>query len=243
MQVYGQTNLGKIRNINEDSFFIQRRGPCYFVVADGMGGHNAGEVASATLIESVNHFIKSNYAPIKTEEEARALTAGALRYANSIVHTHAAADEALGGMGSTCVLCLLENQKAYIVNVGDSRLYMTDENRQTLQKVTVDHSVVEQLVRNGTITADQARNHPQKNMITRAIGSEETVDVDFFTKDFKPGQVILMCSDGLSGMVTDEEMLEVIKREQNAKDIVKKLIDAANALGGADNITAICITQ
>ena len=202
MRIYSATDVGQKRKMNQDYVFASADPvgnlPNLFVVADGMGGHNAGDYASSHAVGTVVDEIRqdADFNPIKVIRHA-------IESANTEIITQAQNDENLRGMGTTMVVATIVGHYAYVANVGDSRLYLV--NQQILQ-VTKDHSLVQEMVRMGEINAEQARNHPDKNIITRALGAERTVDIDFFDLKLEPGNVILMCSDGLSNMVEDSQI-------------------------------------
>ena len=199
-----------------------------------MGGHNAGDYASSHAVGTVVDEIRqdADFNPIKVIRHA-------IESANTEIITQAQNDENLRGMGTTMVVATIVGHYAYVANVGDSRLYLV--NQQILQ-VTKDHSLVQEMVRMGEINAEQARNHPDKNIITRALGAERTVDIDFFDLKLEPGNVILMCSDGLSNMVEDSQIREIISdTEKNLEEKGKILISEANRNGGKDNIAVVLI--
>ena len=208
--------------------------PNLFAVADGMGGHNAGDYASSHAVRILVDEIKedTDYNPVKVIRHA-------IETANTQIIEQSLKDEKLRGMGTTMVVVTIVGQYAYVANVGDSRMYVVDKQ---IRQVTKDHSLVQEMVRMGEITAEQARNHPDKNIITRALGAERVVDVDFFDMRLEPGSTLLMCSDGLSNMVEDRKMEEIILNSD--EDITWKgdtLIQEANQNGGKDNIAIILI--
>lgn len=238
MRVYSATDVGQKRKMNQDYVFASADPvgnlPNLFVVADGMGGHNAGDYASSHAVGTVVEEIRqdADFNPIKVIRHA-------IESANTEIITQAQNDENLRGMGTTMVVATIVGHYAYVANVGDSRLYLI--NQQILQ-VTKDHSLVQEMVRMGEINAEQARNHPDKNIITRALGAERTVDIDFFDLKLEPGNVILMCSDGLSNMVEDSQIREIISdTEKNLEEKGKILISEANRNGGKDNIAVVLI--
>ena len=208
--------------------------PNLFVVADGMGGHNAGDYASSHAVSVVVEEIRQDrdFNPVKVIRHA-------IESANREIIEQAQKDEKLKGMGTTMVVSTIVGQYAYVANVGDSRLYVADRE---LQQITRDHSLVQEMVRMGEISAEEARNHPDKNIITRALGAERTVDVDFFDLKLEPESVILMCSDGLSNMVEDSRIKEILSRRDEALDERgRTLIGEANRNGGKDNIAIVLI--
>ena len=238
MKVYSATDVGQKREINQDYIFVSvdpvGNLPNLFVVADGMGGHNAGDFASShgvnTLVEQIRK--DANYNPVKVIRYA-------IEAANTALLNDASGNENLQGMGTTMVVCTIVGQYAYVANIGDSRLYVV---QNAIRQVTRDHSLVEEMVRLGEINAEEARTHPKKNIITRALGAEKTVEVDFFDLKLEAGSTILMCSDGLSNMVEDSRMEEIILGPE--KDLSRKgkeLIREANQNGGKDNIAVILI--
>ena len=238
MRIYSATDVGQKRKMNQDYVFASADPvgnlPNLFVVADGMGGHNAGDYASSHAVGTVVEEIRqdADFNPIKVIRHA-------IESANTEIITQAQNDENLRGMGTTMVVATIVGHYAYVANVGDSRLYLV--NQQILQ-VTKDHSLVQEMVRMGEINAEQARNHPDKNIITRALGAERTVDIDFFDLKLEPGNVILMCSDGLSNMVEDSQIREIIPdTEKNLEEKGKILISEANRNGGKDNIAVVLI--
>ena len=238
MRIYSATDVGQKRKMNQDYVFATADPvgnlPNLFVVADGMGGHNAGDYASSHAVGTVVDEIRqdADFNPIKVIRHA-------IESANTEIITQAQNDENLRGMGTTMVVATIVGHYAYVANVGDSRLYLV--NQQILQ-VTKDHSLVQEMVRMGEINADQARKHPDKNMITRAMGAEGSVDIDFFDVKLEPGNVILMCSDGLSNMVEDSQIREIISdTEKNLEEKGKILISEANRNGGKDNIAVVLI--
>ena len=238
MRIYSATDIGQKRKINQDYVFVSQDPvgnlPNLFAVADGMGGHNAGDYASSHAVQILVDEIRgdADYNPVKVIRHA-------IETANTEIVDRAQKDEKLRGMGTTMVVATVVGHYAYVANVGDSRLYVIQKQ---IQQVTKDHSLVQEMVRMGELSAEEARNHPDKNIITRALGAEETVDIDFFDMKLEPGSTILMCSDGLSNMVEDKKMEEIILNPD--EDIVwkgKTLVQEANQNGGKDNIAIILI--
>ena len=233
MRIYSATDVGQKRKMNQDYVFVSEGPvgnlPNLFTVADGMGGHNAGDYASSHAVRILVDEIRedADYNPVKVIRHA-------IEAANTEIRNRAQEDTNLRGMGTTMVVATIVDQYAYIANVGDSRLYViSDEIRQ----ITKDHSLVQEMVRMGEISEEEARNHPDKNIITRALGAEKTVDVDFFDLKLEKDCTILMCSDGLSNMVEDSKIQEIISDPE--ADIDQKgnaLLREANQNGGKDNI-------
>lgn len=237
MRSYGKTDIGSIRAVNQDVIYNSDNPvgalPNLFVVADGMGGHRAGDVASSlavkTLIESIAHSRLTN--PISLLEEG-------IQTANMAVIDKAFEDEEYQGMGTTVVAATIKDDLLYVANVGDSRLYLVNDE---IHQITRDHSYVEDLVSLGQLDKESARENQRKNIITRAVGAEPNVVPDFFEVEFTGTDRILLCSDGLTNMVTDEEIRKIISGEDELSDAVHKLIDLANERGGRDNISAVLV--
>jgi protein phosphatase len=221
------TDVGRARQSNEDSFF--ERSPL-FGVADGMGGARAGEVASRMAVEELAGMDDSGS---RAEERLREIARGA----NRRIYEMAQGDSEHAGMGTTFTAVLVSGREVAVGHVGDSRLYRLRDGQ--LERLTDDHSLVEELVRQGKLTPEEAEVHPQRSIITRALGPEGDVEVDTFTHTAKDGDVYLLCSDGLSGMVSDQAMAEILSGASSLDDAARALIDAANANGGKDNITAV----
>ncbi len=223
------SDVGKKRTNNQDSYFICD-GWC--VVADGMGGHNGGEVASHTAIEIIKKSLMQQSISVDL------LLKNAIENANSELYKMSQSDPTLEGMGTTMVLCYFDGYEAVIAHVGDSRAYHISP--LGLVQITCDHSIVQQLIESGTITEAEAKNHPQKNLITRAIGTEATIQTDINRFEFCKDDFILLCTDGLTNYVSDSEIEKVVK-ENDTDTAVRILVDLANSRGGTDNITAVLI--
>ena len=198
-----------------------------------MGGHNAGDYASSHAVRILVDEIRedTDYNPVKVIRHA-------IETANTEIIEQAQKDEKLRGMGTTMVVATIVGQYAYVANVGDSRLYVVDKQ---LRQITRDHSLVQEMVRMGEITAEEARNHPDKNIITRAVGVLPEVTADFFEISLKPGDEILMCSDGLTNMIEDDEIRHIVLGQRDIVEKAEKLIETANRNGGKDNITVVLI--
>lgn len=221
------SDVGRVRSGNEDSFLIDERLQL-FAVADGMGGHQAGEVASATALEALRAAIASGTSMVRSIE-----------LANDAVVTRAADDTALVGMGTTLTVASMSPTGITIGHVGDSRAYLLRNN--TLYRLTEDHSLVEALVRDGRLTPEQAQLHPQRSVITRALGIDASVQVDHGDIALTSGDRVLLCSDGLTTMVRDGALQRILATTENPEDAANLLVDAANDAGGDDNITAVVI--
>ena len=237
MRTFSITDVGMVRQVNQDYVFEGGR-PLgilrnLFVVADGMGGHQAGDYASKYTVEVLQRELEKSQG-----EDIERVLVNAIKTANREIIREASKDEHLKGMGTTVVAATIMNQMMYFANVGDSRLYLINHG---IQQLTKDHSLVEEMVRLGGIKPEEAKHHPDKNIITRAIGAKADVDVDFYEHRLKRGDIILMCTDGLSNMVEDEELFHIV---QGARDIVEagqNLVNAAKENGGTDNIGIVLI--
>ena len=238
--VFAKTDIGKARELNQDYYYISQDTdePKIFILADGMGGYKGGEIASKLATESATKYIKSNFADIvKEKEEILKLIKNAVEYANMVVYEKSKDDKELEGMGTTLEVCLIYNNKAYIGHVGDSRIYRI--RKDIMRKLTKDHSYVQQLVQDKKITREEAKTHPKKNMLTKALGCTPYVEPDIRARNFEKGDIFIMCSDGLTNMVEEKRIYELIKMDINTA--VDNLIKEANTAGGYDNITVIII--
>jgi PPM family protein phosphatase len=227
----GRTDAGRKRRRNEDAFVLE---PPLFAVADGMGGAQAGEVASRLAAAAFREFHEAD--ELEPEERVRAI----IQEANRRIYERAHRDAQASGMGTTITAALLEDGLVALGHVGDSRAYRVRDGR--LEQLTEDHSLVADLMRSGRLTAEEAEGHPQRSVITRALGTDPEVDVDTFTVEAGPGDVFLLCSDGLTSMVADEEILDLIARSDSLAAAAKALVKAANRSGGEDNITVVLFT-
>ena len=238
-------DVGRVRKINQDTVFCSLEPvgllPNLFIVADGMGGHKAGDLAST---ETVRCFVKCIEERSKEAEDIVDLMRLALEEANRYVYYLSQESEDYQGMGTTFVAVTFCGNSLYCINVDDSRLYKLNragEQPMSLKKVTEDHSVVEMMIKEGLITEEEARVHPQKNMITRAVGIEETVQIDDFRLDVDNLVRVLLCSDGLSGMLTDLDILNIVSGKDDVEVTAERLLAKANDNGGRDNISVIVI--
>lgn len=239
MRSNGKTDTGCKRNSNQDSIFFCDKPvgplPNLYIVADGMGGHRAGDMASKMAIDISVDFIKKS-----TLENPIAIMKRAMIFANNEIYKAANNDPDLNGMGTTMVAAVVLDDKLYVANVGDSRLYLVGND---IKQITMDHSLVEELIRNGELERKKGRNHPEKNIITKAMGSKDEVMPDFFEIDFNPDDKILLCSDGLSNMVEDDEIRDIIVDNTTLEKTTEALIDRANYYGGSDNISVVVISM
>ena len=238
IKTFSVTNIGKKRKLNQYYQYTSEvpvgHLPNLFIVADGMGGHNAGDYASKLAVETMVEEIA-----LSAEKEPEAVLRMAVEKANAMVNRSAKKAPELEGMGTTVVAACIEGSTLSVANVGDSRLYVVGGHE--IRQITRDHSWVEDMVRSGGMGREEARNHPDKNIITRAVGAEDSVKTDFFSVTLREGDMILMCTDGLTNMLNDEEIRMVL---DGARDIVEKaeeLVRRANENGGRDNISVILI--
>lgn len=240
LQVYSMTDKGKKRELNEDYIYTSGKPigalPNLFIVADGMGGHNAGDYASKHTVEKMVEAIE---AYVGETQNANVILAKAIEQANTYIYQCAKKSEQLSGMGTTLVVATCIDDMAIIANVGDSRLYLVTE--ASIKQVTRDHSLVEEMISLGGIDRETARNHPDKNIITRAIGVKESVLADFFEVKLEKGDKLLLCSDGLTNMLCDDEIHQIITKQEQIEQATKALIDAANENGGRDNIAVVLV--
>ena len=239
IHAWGITDKGAVRTQNQDGFYLDVPSEhlAVGVVCDGMGGAKAGNVASLVAVETFVDALKE----MGRQEESRPATvlAQAAETANSAVFHRAATDPDCRGMGLTMVAALVVERMAYLLNIGDSRAYHV--NDQGIARLTRDHSVVEDMVARGDITPEEARNHPRKNLITRALGSEEHIRADLYEKELQPGDFLLLCSDGLSNIVTDQELLYEVIHGGEPADCCQRLLNITMSRGAPDNVTAVLI--
>ncbi len=237
MKTFSKTDIGMFREVNQDYVYASDlpvgKLPNLFIVADGMGGHKAGEYASRFTVEVVKDELANS-----TEDSPEAMIRQAITSANQRLLETAKQDSKLEGMGTTLVVATVIERTLYFANVGDSRLYLLNHD---IKQVSKDHSLVQEMVRLGGIKQEDAKNHPDKNIITRAIGAKEQVEVDFYEYRLKKGDMIIMCTDGLSNMVEDTEILHIVKGSRDIVEAVEGLINKANENGGKDNIGIVAV--
>ncbi len=239
IEVYGSTNIGRVRQINEDSFAIwgfDGADEGFAVIADGMGGHNAGEIASAFAVEEIRSHLERSC--LNGESVPSAINS-AVNAANRRIFDEAKKSPARRGMGTTVIITAVKDGCVYAANIGDSRIYLMHDGR--LRQVTTDHSYVEELVASGSITRAEAAVHPERHRITRAVGTDRRVKADLFELEYSAGDIILMCSDGLSDMLSPPEIEAVLVSGEKISDAVDALSEKAMSAGGRDNITIIGI--
>lgn len=243
MEVFAKTDKGMVRNLNEDFFYVPEKDDALnlYIVADGMGGYEGGEIASFKSVEVSKRYIKNNYEiTFNTDEDILKLISGAIEYANVRMIDDKKENEALENMGSTIGIALVIKDRLYIAHAGDSRIYRLRKN--VLRRLTKDHSYVQKLIDDGTINEKDSENHPDKNMITKAIGMSKLVEPTVNVKKMIDGDILLLCTDGLTNYVSDEELKEILLNNE-IKDPASFLIDLANERGGRDNITVIVVKK
>lgn len=228
------SDIGMVRSLNEDYvLYYECNDYCIYVVADGMGGHNAGEVASKMAAEGIIEFIKENFNKGNNEE----LLGNAIKKVNDSIFISSLKLENLNGMGTTVTACFLTREFVQVGNVGDSCCFGLGSD--FVDKITKDHSLVQELLDTGSISEEQALHHPKKNIITRAIGTNPEVEVDIFDIQRDKYRCFLLCSDGLANEVSKEEFLEITKEEKNFESTCERLVNLAKFRGGRDNITVL----
>ncbi len=238
MRSFSITDIGEKRQINQDYVFCEENGvgglPNLFIVADGMGGHNAGDYASRFCVEAFTERIRSNQ-----QKTPIGMISDALQYTNDLLLEEASAKNDLQGMGTTFVVATIIDSVLYVANVGDSRLYII---RDGIKQITEDHSLVEEMAKNGEIDRKDMRFHPNKNIITRALGANTTVTPDYFEVELAEGDIVLMCSDGLTNMMEDKEIMDIVREYAgDLESAAGTLVKRANENGGKDNISIIIV--
>lgn len=231
MKVFVRSDIGKVRPINEDAYYLPEHGQCFCAIADGMGGHNAGEVASAM---AVNIFSAELSGAKETNGSAMRR---AVECANTRIHEKSLETDQCNGMGTTFTALAFDGNIAHIAHVGDSRAYLL--RNDTIMRLTLDHTLVEEMVLKGIITPREAKYHPKRNYITRALGTMDTVEVDLIQVERLPGDVFFLCTDGLSNHVEDKKILEIARQNCGWTEKVNRVVELALEDGGSDNITAM----
>lgn len=238
MKTFSITDIGRKRSMNQDYVYSMEQPignlPNLFIVADGMGGHNAGDYASRCTVETIEQFVKET-----SLKEPAAIMEAAIQKANEAVIAESNAHTELRGMGTTVVMAsIYANRRMVVANVGDSRLYVVDED---MKQITKDHSLVEEMVRMGEMDKATAKDHPDKNIITRAVGVSDAIEADFFEVELEPSDMVLMCTDGLTNMVEDMDIRNIMKGQRDVAEAAERLVKTANDRGGKDNVTVIVI--
>lgn len=240
MNVCGLTDNGLSRENNQDSLFVSDIFdlPLY-IVADGMGGHNAGEIASGIAVETIKDVFLNNKESLELKENIIKTIKDSISEANKRIFFKALGSPECSGMGTTLTMCYIYDKEIYIGHIGDSRAYFIKDSN--IEQVTEDDSLVNELIKNGSITAEEAKTHPQRNVITKALGTSIDIEVDIYTMGYEEGDILIICSDGLSNMVKEKNVLNIIESEDNVNLACQGLIDLAKKNGGSDNITLIIV--
>lgn len=242
MQSWGLTDKGCVRKMNQDAYEIRQldRDTLLCVVCDGMGGAKSGNVASSLAVDVFSQEIQRTWTPNMEWDRADQMLKNAVKLANFTVYDQAAQFEEFSGMGTTLVAALVRGRRVSIVNVGDSRAYVI--NQKGIRQITRDHSVVQMMVDRGELTPEMAKVYPGKNLITRAVGTEMTVLCDIFRQELSKGDFLLLCSDGLSNLMDDQEILFEVVHGVNKERCCKRLLDIAVSRGSPDNVTSILVS-
>ena len=242
LKLVGRTDIGVVRDNNQDSYTIceLENGAVLAVVCDGMGGAAEGALASSEAVKVIKARISERYYDSMSDISIKTLMVSAVESANKHIYDLSLTDEKYEGMGTTVVAVLATAEYIYIVSAGDSRVYRVSDGE--IAQLTRDHSVVQHMLENGEITAEEAADHPSKHIITRALGVDNEIRTDFCQESYDDGDVIILCSDGLSNFVSDEDILR-ISQEENFYTFADKLVNLANQNGGADNITVVAVTR
>lgn len=242
MTIYGNTDVGRVRQSNQDAYLCgQVSDQVYFaVVCDGMGGVNGGNVASAIAVKVISEKLAEGCREGMEEAYVRDLLLNAIAAANTEVFEASMADLSLHGMGTTVVAVVVDGEQAYMAHVGDSRAYIVSGTDNTITQVTKDHTIVQTMVEKGQLTQSEAKHHPRKHFITRALGVEERVECDYTSFTIHVNSALLLCTDGLTSMVEPEEIKNIVL-EMEADEVPDRLIAAANMNGGSDNITVVIL--
>ncbi|MBZ2173925.1 Stp1/IreP family PP2C-type Ser/Thr phosphatase [Schnuerera sp. xch1] len=241
MEVGIKTDIGRIRDINQDFYYISSSTDCHlFIIADGMGGHKAGEIAAKIAIETISSSLEKNLKNLKLDDNyIKNSIEDSIWKANEKIYKMSLENDKCFGMGTTVTLAYENDNRIFVGHVGDSRAYLLRDN--VLHQVTTDHSLVEELIRNGSISKEEAKYHPQKNIITRAVGTSKEIEVDLIVKKKIKGDILLLCTDGLTNMVDDVEIKELLCNNENIQRACELLVELSNNRGGYDNITVLTI--
>lgn len=240
MKVCGLTDNGLLREHNEDSLFVSDLEDFpLFIVADGMGGHNAGEIASSIAVETIKAKFIENKKDLVHKRNINKTIEESVYEANKKIYFKALGSSQCSGMGTTLTMAYIFENKIHIGHIGDSRAYYI--NDIGIEQITEDDSLVNELIKNGSITAEEAINHPQRNVITKALGTSIDIDVNIQTIKYKAGDTLIICSDGLSNMVQIDTILDIVQSKEDINSVCKRLVQIANENGGLDNITVIVI--
>lgn len=242
MRIFAKSDIGLKRDSNQDCYDYEKikEDILWSVVCDGMGGVNGGDVASALAVKSIREFLVKNFLPSIVQNEIENILKKSIEKANSEIFSKSQTETDLKGMGTTVVLVAVFKRKIYIAHVGDSRAYLLSNDK--IKQLTIDHSMVQEMLDEGEITREEAKNHPNKNIITRALGLSNDVNIDYSVESKKVNDKIIICTDGLTNYLDCEEILECSKRKKG-NDLLDELISIANKRGGSDNITVVLLSE
>ncbi len=242
MKISAKSDVGMVRSSNQDYCLAGEfaDGLTWAVVCDGMGGATGGNIASETAAKTISEKLSFGYHEGMNDNSLKNLVVSAVEAANAKVFSRSRSEELLRGMGTTVVLTLIRDDSLYLANVGDSRIYIV--TKDSINQLTTDHSVVQLMIDNGEITAAEAKEHPQKNVITRALGVEETVRIDYSQEIYNCGDIVLLCTDGLTNFVDDKKILEICN-SRDSYSLADELVEVAKLNGGGDNVTVVTVTD
>ena len=241
INVFSKTDIGRVRKVNQDAVKTEviSDNLAWSVVCDGMGGQAGGDIASNIAVIMISKFLSDNLSELKTSDEIKSVIYEAVSSANQAIYLKSEKDKNLKNMGTTVIVCVVSMNKLYVAHMGDSRAYLISDDEIT--QITTDHSMVQEMLDNGKLTVEEARNHPQKNIITRALGVNPEIKLEYNTLDIKKGNIILSCTDGLTNTVEEQDIYNICKKCDNKEEAVGKLISKGNKNGGNDNITVSLI--
>lgn len=242
MKIVAKTDVGKVRQQNQDSYAAGELpgGVAWAVVCDGMGGTAGGNVASNVAVKMISEKISSSYQEGMRAKSIRNMLVSVIESANICIYDMAQSNADLVGMGTTVVAAIVDQERVYIAHAGDSRAYIIREDE--VRQITTDHSVVQAMVENGELTPDEAKAHPRKNIITRALGVDANISIDFYEETMQPQDVIILCTDGLTNYVETEDIYQ-LTNDKNYYEFADRLVTLANNNGGGDNVTVVAIAQ
>lgn len=242
MRISAKSDVGAVRSNNQDCCLAGdfANGETWMIVCDGMGGATGGNIASETAVATISEKLVNGYHVGMNDNSVKHLIVSAIEAANATVYSRSRNDESLKGMGTTVVLAIIKDNSLYFAHVGDSRLYIV--TKDSINQMTTDHSVVQMMIDNGEISPSEAKEHPQKNVITRALGVDDTVRIDYCQEIYNEGDVVLLCTDGLTNFVDESKIFEICNKYDPLL-LADVLVDEAIASGGGDNVTVVTVTD
>lgn len=241
INVFSKTDIGRVRKVNQDAVKTEviSDNLAWSVVCDGMGGQAGGDIASEIAVIMISKFLSDNLSELKTSDEIKSVMYEAVSGANQAIYLKSEKDKNLKNMGTTVIVCVVNRNKLYVAHMGDSRAYLISDDK--INQITTDHSMVQEMLDNGKLTIEEARNHPQKNIITRALGVSSDIKLEYNIIDIKKGDIVLSCTDGLTNTVEEQDIYNICKNPKNQEEAVSELITTGNKNGGNDNITVSLI--